>query len=372
MRGTATVLAPLSDPTETILPAASIIDAGRILQAISSEIATSDSGPEAAKDIRAIAVRHMAQARSSANAALAEAFARDPLAARALVSAQSFLTDGLVTVALDVATQHLHPLPNPTESERIAVLAVGGYGRAEMAPASDVDLLFLTPWKTTPWAESVVESMLYMLWDLKLKVGHSTRTVKDCLRLGREDITIRTALLEHRFVTGHEPLATELGDKLWAELFKNTGPQFIEAKLAERAERHKRQGGQRYVLEPNVKEGKGGLRDLQTLYWIGKYLHRVGAARELVQVGLFRPEEYETFRRAEDFLWAVRCHLHYITGRPIDQLTFDLQVEVAARMGYIDAGGRWGLRVPAGYSLSRSTHGPRGGTLRARPAGRTR
>ncbi|MEF3048350.1 [protein-PII] uridylyltransferase [Pseudotabrizicola sp. L79] len=345
MRGTATVLAPLSDPTETILPAASIIDAGRILQAISSEIATTDSGPEAAKDIRTIAVRHMAQARSSANAALAEAFSRAPLAARALVSAQSFLTDGLVTVALDVATQHLHPLPNPTESERIAVLAVGGYGRAEMAPASDVDLLFLTPWKTTPWAESVVESMLYMLWDLKLKVGHSTRTVKDCLRLGREDITIRTALLEHRFVTGHEPLATELGDKLWAELFKNTGPQFIEAKLAERAERHKRQGGQRYVLEPNVKEGKGGLRDLQTLYWIGKYLHRVGAARELVQVGLFRPEEYETFRRAEDFLWAVRCHLHYITGRPIDQLTFDLQVEVAARMGYIDAGGRRGVEI---------------------------
>jgi [protein-PII] uridylyltransferase len=158
------------------------------------------------------------------------------------------------------------------------VLAVGGYGRAEMAPHSDVDLLFLTPWKITPWAESVIESMLYMLWDLKLKVGHASRTVKDCLRLGREDITIRTALLEHRFIAG-QPLADELGDRLWAELFRNTGPEFIEAKLAERAERHRKQGGQRYVLEPNVKEGKGGLRDLQTLYWIGKYLHRVPSRR---------------------------------------------------------------------------------------------
>ena len=338
---TATVLAPLSDPTDLILPASSIIDADRILREISQEIGDKNDP----REVRTITVQHLSAARNAANAALQQAFAEQPTNSRALVSAQSYLTDGLVTAALGVATRHLHPLPNPTEAERICVLSVGGYGRAEMAPFSDVDLLFLTPWKTTPWAESVVESMLYILWDLKLKVGHSTRTVKDCLRLGREDITIRTALLEHRYIAGHKPLATELADKLWSELFKNTGPEFIEAKLAERAERHKRQGGQRYVLEPNVKEGKGGLRDLQTLYWIGKYLHRVGAARELVQVGLFRAEEYETFRRAEDFLWAVRCHLHYIAGRAMDQLTFDLQVEVAARMGYLDAGGRRAVEI---------------------------
>jgi [protein-PII] uridylyltransferase len=144
-----------------------------------------------------------------------------------------------------------------------------------MAPQSDVDLLFLTPWKITPWAESVIETMLYMLWDLKLKVGHSSRTVKDCLRLGREDITIRTALLEHRFICGHPLWRRNWTTGSGASCSSNSGPEFIEAKLAERAERHKRQGGQRYVLEPNVKEGKGGLRDLQTLYWIGKYLHRV-------------------------------------------------------------------------------------------------
>ncbi|MFT4151592.1 MAG: [protein-PII] uridylyltransferase [Paracoccaceae bacterium] len=321
-----------------ILPPADIIDAGALRAAIAAEIAALPAAD--ARDMRAIAVRHMAEAKARGNAALAAEFARRPLAARALIRAQAHLTDGLVTTALAIARDHQHPLANPTEAERLAVLAVGGYGRAEMAPHSDVDLLFLTPWKITPWAESVIESMLYMLWDLKLKVGHSSRTVKDCLRLGREDITIRTALLECRFLAGHEPLATELQDRLWSELFRNTGPEFIEAKLVERAERHKRQGGQRYVLEPNVKEGKGGLRDLQTLYWIGKYLNRVSSPEGLVDAGLFTRDEYDLFARAEDFLWAVRCHLHYITGRATDILTFDMQVEVAARMGYRDAGGR--------------------------------
>ncbi|WP_294981923.1 [protein-PII] uridylyltransferase [Tabrizicola sp.] len=291
------------------------------------------------KAARALVVQDLQAAKTEAAAAFEAAFLRSPRQSRALISAQAGLTDVLVQVTL-AAAMRLHPLANPTEAERIAVLGVGGYGRAEMAPQSDVDLLFLTPWKITPWAESVIETMLYMLWDLKLKVGHSSRTVKDCVRLGREDITIRTALLEHRFICGHAPLAEELDTRLWGELFRNSGPEFIESKLAERAERHKRQGGQRYVLEPNVKEGKGGLRDLQTLYWIGKYLHRVPSSEGLVGAGLLSREEFDGFAEAEDFLWAVRCHLHYITGRATDTLTFDLQVEVAARMGYRDAGGR--------------------------------
>ena len=329
-----TLKAPAAD---LLLPPAALIDAPALTAAIFADLAT-DPGIEP-RAARGCAVRPLAAAKTRANTALAEAFAAEPLRARALVAAQARLTDGLVEVALAVA-QHLHPLANPTEAERIAVLAVGGYGRAEMAPQSDVDLLFLTPWKITPWAEAVIESMLYILWDLKLKVGHASRTVADCLRLGREDITIRTALLEHRFICGHAPLATELGDRLWSDLFKSSGPQFIEAKLAERAERHKRQGGQRYVLEPNVKEAKGGLRDLQTLYWIGKYLHRVPSSAGLVAAGLLTAEEFAQFERAENFLWAARCHLHYIAKRPVDQLTFDMQVEVAARMGYRDGQGR--------------------------------
>ncbi len=324
-----------------LLPGVEIIDP----RALSARIIAAIGAEPDARNGRAIAVREMAAVKAEANAALAHAFAERPMEARALTRAQSYLTDGLVTVAFDLARNLFHPLPNPTEAERLTLLAVGGYGRAEMAPFSDVDLLFLTPWKITPWAESVIESMLYILWDLKLKVGHSSRTVRDCLRLGREDITIRTALLESRFITGDATLARELDEALWAELFKGSGPEFIEAKLKERAERHKRQGGQRYVLEPNVKEGKGGLRDLQTLYWIGKYLNRVSDAAGLVTAGLFTQDEFATFNRAENFLWAVRCHLHYICKRAMDQLTFDLQVEVAARMGYHDSGGRRAVEV---------------------------
>ena len=292
------------------------------------------------KDRRAHIVQALLRARREAADAIEAAFDANPRAARDTVRARARLADATIRVVFALAAGTLHPLPNPTESERMTVLAVGGNGRSELAPYSDIDLLFLTPWKMTAWAESVIESMLYMLWDLKLKVGHASRTVKDCLRLGREDYTIRTALLEHRFLTGDEALAVELRHRLRSDLFRGTGANFIEAKLAERAERHKRQGGQRYVLEPNVKEGKGGLRDLQTLYWIGKYIHGVGEASELVAEGVFRREEYENFAAAEDFLWAVRCHLHRIAGRAVEKLSFDMQVEVAARMGYQDSAGR--------------------------------
>ena len=219
-------------------------------------------------------------------------------------------------------------------------MAVGGYGRAEMAPFSDVDLLFLTPYKQTAWGESVIESVLYTLWDLRLKVGYATRTVDDCIRLGREDFTIRTALLENRFLAGEESLAGDLDKRLWKELFKNTGPEFVEAKLEERAERHRRHGGSRYVVEPNVKEGKGGLRDLQTLFWIAKYLYHADSPEDLIDDGVFTAEEYKIFADAEAFLWTTRCHLHLIAGRPTEQLTFDVQVGVAEALGFEDSDGR--------------------------------
>ena len=298
-----------------------------------------------ARTVRSLTVQILAQARADAMADIVAGFRSHPRAARETVRAIASLTDATVVAVHHVATTILHPNTTPTDAEKLAVLAIGGYGRAEMAPQSDVDLLFLTPWKITGWAESVVESMLYMLWDLKLKVGQSTRTIDDCIRLGGGDITIRTSLLEHRLVCGHAATAETLRDRLWSDLFDNSVPEFIEAKLAERAERHRRQGGQRYVLEPNVKEGKGGLRDLQTLYWIAKYIHRVDRAAELVELGFFTRDEHLTFWQAEDFLWAVRCHLHLLSGRPTDQLTFDMQVEVARAMGYRDQGGRRAVEI---------------------------
>ena len=303
------------------------------------------AGATEARDIRARTVALLANARAEAMADIVAGLATHPRKGRETVRAIAELTDATVRAVHHVATTRLHPNLARTEGERLAVMAVGGYGRGEMAPQSDVDLLFVHPWKTAGWIESVVESMLYMLWDLKLKVGHATRSVEECLRLAEGDMTIRTSLLEHRLVCGDAVIAQELRTRLWPELFDRTVPQFIEAKLAEREARHTRQGGQRYVLEPNVKEGKGGLRDLQTLYWLGKYIHQVDRAIELVDLGLFTRREHTTFWAAEDFLWAVRCHLHLIAGRPVDKLSFDMQVEVAQRMGYHDAGGRRGVEI---------------------------
>ncbi|WP_407926011.1 [protein-PII] uridylyltransferase [Cochlodiniinecator piscidefendens] len=308
------------------------------------------------KSARQETVLVLKAAQKSGFRAIKTAFANDPHNARGVTRAQTYLTDSIVGVIHFIATEVLHPISVPTESERIALLAVGGYGRAEMAPHSDVDLLFLTPYKITPWAESVIESMLYMLWDLRLKVGHASRTVADCLTLGREDYTIRTALLEHRFLAGYTPLAHDLGEQLREHLFKNTASDFIEAKLKERDARHEKQGGQRYVVEPNVKEGKGGLRDLQSLFWIAKYLYQVQEIEELVALGVFRQEEYDQFHLAETFLWAVRSHLHFVTNRPVDQLTFDMQVEVADRMNYTDSAGRRGVEFFMQDYFRHATH----------------
>ncbi|WP_371930758.1 [protein-PII] uridylyltransferase [Paracoccus spongiarum] len=333
-------LAPATQQSAPGLPGAHLLfDTPGFLALLDDKL----HGLKEPRDIRAATVAILSEARAAAMADVEAGFAGHPRAARETVRAIAAMTDGIVCAIHHVATGRLHPVKTASGGERLAVLAVGGYGRAEMAPASDVDLLFLTPYKITAWAESVVESMLYMMWDLKLKIGHSIRSIDDCLRLGAGDMTIRTSLVEHRLVTGHAPLAEQLRERLWTDLFARTVPEFIEAKLEERAARHQRQGGQRYVLEPNVKEGKGGLRDLQTLYWIAKYIHRVDRAVELVDLGVFSRDEHLSFWQAEDFLWAVRCHLHLIAGRPVDVLSFDMQVEVARRMGYRDTSARRGV-----------------------------
>ncbi len=315
---------------------AAIYDGARISHAIDESIAEASD----AKGARAAVITHLKIALSDGREEIARRFSKSPRKSKITTFAYSWLTDQVVNEVFRVARTHLHPLPNPTKSDHIALVAVGGYGRAEMALYSDVDLLFLVPWKVTPWIESIVESMLYMLWDLKLKVGHATRSIQDCLRLARDDYTIRTSLVESRHLAGEKELAETLNTKLSNDLFRSTASDFIEAKLKERSERHTRQGGQRYVVEPNVKEGKGGLRDLQSLYWIAKYVYGVDDPKALVDEGLFTEDEHSAFVAAADFLWAVRCTLHIITDRAMDQLTFDLQVEVAAAMGYSDRGGR--------------------------------
>ena len=248
----------------------------------------------------------------------------------------AYLEDEIIQVLYDFTFTHAYPVSNPTAGERMAILAVGGYGRGMLAPGSDIDLLFVLPFKQTAWGESVIEYILYMLWDLGQKVGHATRTVDECIRLSKEDVTIRTSILEARFLWGEQTLFDDLQVRFDDQVVKGTGAEFIEAKLLERDLRHQRAGESRYLVEPNVKDGKGGLRDLHTLLWIAKYYYRARTISELVRAGVFTRREQRIFRKCEDFLWTVRCHLHYLTGRPEERITFDVQQEMATRLGYTE------------------------------------
>lgn len=244
------------------------------------------------------------------------------------------LMDVIIETLHDFAITHVYPATNPSKAERMAIVAVGGYGRGALAPGSDIDLLFLLPYKQTPWGEQVVEYVLYMLWDLGLKVGHATRNIDETVRLSREDMTIRTAVLEARFLCGSRELFNEMAKRFDEEVVKDTAPQFIQAKLAERDARHRKTGETRYLVEPNVKESKGGQRDLHTLFWIAKYFYRVRTSEELVKAGVLSRAEHRLFMKAEDFLWAVRCHMHFLTGKAEERLSFDIQREIAHRLGY--------------------------------------
>ncbi len=258
---------------------------------------------------------------------------------RQALQALSACQDNIISALFDYATRWISRAANPTSAERLSIAAVGGYGRGGLAPQSDIDLLFLLPYKQTPWGESVVEFMLYVLWDLGLKVGHATRSVDECIRLSRGDTTIRTALLESRYICGDMALFGDLKKRYTADVAADTSSSFVDAKLAERDQRHVRQGETRYLVEPNVKDGKGGLRDLHTLYWIGKYIYGVEDARELIARGILAQAEYDSFQHAEDFLSLVRCHLHLLTGRPVERLSFDVQQSIADRLGYKDHDG---------------------------------
>ncbi len=210
-----------------------------------------------------------------------------------------------------------------------------------MAPSSDVDLLFLLPYKQTAWGESIVESILYFLWDLGYKVGHATRNVDQTLKAAKDDTTIRTALLDARLIYGEDTLFDELWSRFVSKVVHGTQQEFIAAKLAEREQRLKRAGISRYRVEPNVKEGKGGLRDLNMLHWFATYLNPVKNGQ--AESGIFTPEEVATFNKCEAFLWTVRCHLHFLANKAEERVSFDMQQEMARRLKYHDRKGLLGV-----------------------------
>ena len=318
------------------------------------EIVQRDGLPQA----RVAIVAELQQALALGRTEIANRLRAHPSKGYRAAQEQAFLVDQLVRLIYDYVVQYLFPINNRTVSERIAILAVGGYGRGEMAPFSDVDIAFVTPYKRTAWTEQVVEAALYLLWDLGLKIGQSSRSLDETVKMAAEDLTIRTALLESRFVWGDREVYDEAANRFWTEVVGKTAPQFVALKMTERDERHRKMGDSRYVVEPNVKDGKGGLRDLHTLYWIGKYAHRVRTPAALVDVGLLTADEYRKFERAENFLWSVRCHMHDLAGRGEDRLTFDLQREVAERMRFADRPGRSAVeRFMQFYFLNAKTVG---------------
>jgi [protein-PII] uridylyltransferase len=288
-------------------------------------------------DRRAAVVDRLKGLLKSARAAAEEGLVRDGNGRRCARGLSQF-QDELIKLVRDYTITHVYRATNPSDAERMALVATGGYGRGLLAPGSDIDILFLLPYKQTPWGESVVEYVLYILWDLGLKVGHATRTVDQCLKLAALDMTIRTALLDARFICGDAQLFDELSRRFRADIAASSPRTFVDAKMAERDERHRRTGQSRYLVEPNIKDGKGGLRDLHTLHWLAKYMlaEEPGAS---APSSVFTPAESTTFRKCADFLWTVRCHLHFLTGRAEERLSFDVQPTMAERLGYREHAG---------------------------------
>src|ERR1043165_6276492 len=305
-------------------------DTARITAAVDA-LAEKHAGRE---DVFRSALAQLLKAEMIAARATAQAVLLKDRHGRRCAERLCFMQDEIIRILYSAATRHLYRSHVPSGAERMAVVATGGYGRGLMAPESDIDLLFILPYKQTAWGEQVAEAILYCLRDMGLKVGHATRSVDECIRQARGDMTIRTAILETRFLTGDRPLYDELVARFDKDVVQGTASEFVTAKLAEREERHRRAGQSRYLVEPNVKDGKGGLRDLHTLFWIAKYVYRVHEPDQLIERGVFDREEYKIFRNAEDFLWAVRCHMHFVMGRADERLSFDIQREIAVRLGY--------------------------------------
>jgi [protein-PII] uridylyltransferase len=314
-------------------------------------IADGLAGIDAGRDRNGFAVKLLRSALEHGRAEVARRLSVEPDAGRSAARATAYLHDQIVRLTHDFVAGEGEVLP-------MAIVGLGGTGRGEMAPFSDVDLMFLTKAKPTPQHERLVESVLKILWDLKLKVGHSIRSTSELLTLAKSDMTVRTALLEARLIWGDDAIFADAMQRFRAKIVSGSAAEFVAAKLAERDERHKRMGDSRYVVEPNVKDGKGGLRDLHTLYWIGKYVHRVEQPADLVRVGLFTAAEFKKFERAERFFWAVRCHLHLAANRAEERLGFDNQRNIAEVMRYADRPGKSAVeRFMQFYFLNAKTVG---------------
>lgn len=220
------------------------------------------------------------------------------------------------------------------ESPMPALLAIGGYGRGELNPHSDIDIMFLCrdekDRKRSP-------ELLYQLWDAGLDIGYSVRSIDECVSLARRDTKIRTSLIESRLIAGDHSLYASFLRSMHSEVFYWKAAAFITEKIAERNATRRKYGGSVYLREPNIKEGAGGLRDFHTSLWISFVHFRVASLADLVSAGVITEGQYAVFLRSRNFLWRVRNEIHYLSGRKNDHLTFDLQERVAKDFRYRDS-----------------------------------
>ena len=259
---------------------------------------------------------------------------REAIKGRFLKDSDGSIYVGAYALLMDSLVGNLFRRVAGRDSRRFALVATGGYGRGGLAPCSDIDLLFLTDVQPGKAVAAKIETLLYILWDLGLDVSQATRSLRQQIKAAKDDTTIRTALLEARFLAGSETLFDELMRKFDRHVVAGTRGSFIADKLEERDLRHARNGDHRYMVEPNVKEGKGGLRDLDSLFWIARYAYRVQTIGEMIEIGVLTMREAREFSNAQRFLVTVRCHLHLRAGRGDDRLTFDAQMDIAPAIGF--------------------------------------
>lgn len=227
--------------------------------------------------------------------------------------------------------------------EQIALVATGGYGRGELNPYSDIDIMFLYGGRDGRRVEDIANKVLYFLWDMRLDVGYAVRTIEDCVEMANSDLTVKTALLDTRFICGSRQLFKELRKTILTQIMTKGSDAFIRQKVTELEERREKYGSSVYLLEPNIKEGEGGLRDLHTTLWIAKIKYKASEPRELLTKGVLTEEELDTYNSSLSYLWRIRNELHYLAGRRNDQLTFGDQSRVAEFLGYKDHGSLLGV-----------------------------
>ena len=300
-----------------------------------------------------------------------------------IVCAHTMMMDHLIRHLFEVASQD-YIRRYPSLSPRCTLIAQGGYGRGELNPHSDIDLLFLHAWKVTPYVESVAEKLLYTLWDAGFQVGHATRSIAASIRLASRDIKVKTALFDARYLCGDYALYRDFEKAVEEHLLRKNEDRFIREKLEDSRLQRERYGGSVYLLEPDIKEGEGGLRDIHTALWIAKVKHKIKDLDGLLHQGVINPKELSELKAAQDFLWRVRNELHFSSGKHQDQLTFEEQERVALVLGFKDDGAVKGVEVfmrsyylhasqvsrLASLIIDRVTDSSNLSRLKGRPAGR--